>query len=265
MSTAFDSAAATYDRTFTHSRLGMAQRRQVWAHLDRSMPSHPLRVLELNCGTGIDALHMAGSGHHVLATDASEDMLAAAAANAQGLAVRGSLEFAHMDFNDLAALGRQGEFDRVLSDFGGLNCTDAAGLTALCEPMANALKQGGRFIAVLMSDRCIAETAYFLLKGRMDDAFRRWKGRPVHAAVGDGQVRTWYHSPGTVSRIFARRFRVRHVRPIGFFVPPGYLEPRFVHRPRLVRQLGRGDERLSGQRWMARFADHYLIDLERVR
>lgn len=265
MSNAFDSAATDYDRDFSRSSLGHAQRQQVWNHLAPLLASPPMRVLELNCGTGIDALHIADHGHHVLATDASPGMLRAAETNARGTAPSGSLEFEPLAFADLPARGWRGVFDLVFSDFGGLNCISGDELDPLRDPLADALTPNGRFIAVLMPDRSVVETAYFLAKGRISDAFRRWRGTPVQAPVNAGLVSTWYHAPGTMARAFAPRFRVRQLRPIGFFVPPGYLEPRFTDRPGLVRNLARGDERVRGQPWLARLADHYLIDLERVR
>ena len=49
----FDSIAARYDETFTHSRIGKAQRASVWHELDRAFPTGS-RVLEVGCGTGYD-------------------------------------------------------------------------------------------------------------------------------------------------------------------------------------------------------------------
>ncbi|WP_199899091.1 hypothetical protein, partial [Ideonella sp. B508-1] len=61
---AFDTVARDYDRDFTHSLVGMAQRRVVWDVLDdwQARRSGPGAVLELNCGTGEDALHLARAG-----------------------------------------------------------------------------------------------------------------------------------------------------------------------------------------------------------
>ena len=265
MSTAFDSAARAYDRDFSRSLLGLAQRGQVWNHLEPLLRSAPIRVLELNCGTGVDARHIASFGHSVLATDASEGMLRAARAVIEDRTGPGQVTYEHLSFADIGARAWRNAFDLVLSDFGGLNCIDKEALSVLCDPLAEALVPGGRFIAVLMPDRSLVETGYFLLKGRVPDAFRRWQKPPVQARVGDGHVATWYHSPGAMARAFSSRFRVRRLRPIGFFIPPGYLEPRFVRRPALARALSRADDRVRDQRWLARLADHYLIDLERTR
>lgn len=265
MTTSFDSAAAAYDGDFSRSQLGLAQRAQVWNHLGPLLKASAMRVLELNCGTGVDARYIASFGHSVLATDASEGMLRVAHAASDERTGTGQVIYEHLSFADIGARGWRNAFDLVFSDFGGLNCIDEEALRALCDPLAEALVPGGRFIAVLMPDRSLVETSYFLLKGRVPDAFRRWRKTPVRARVGAGEVDTWYHSPRVMSQAFSHRFRVRQLRPIGFFIPPGYLEPRFVRRPALTRALGRVDERARDQSWLARLADHYLIDLERTR
>ena len=55
---AFDSLAAKYDDLFTRSVIGRAQRGAVWeALVDRFEPG--AHILELNCGTGEDAVYLA--------------------------------------------------------------------------------------------------------------------------------------------------------------------------------------------------------------
>src|SRR5690242_10854701 len=78
----FDAMAADYDARFTQSRIGTLMRQAVWRRLDaRFQPGD--RILELNCGTGEDALHLAQRSIHVLATDLSATMVQAARAKAE--------------------------------------------------------------------------------------------------------------------------------------------------------------------------------------
>jgi len=48
---AFDTVAEDYDRIFTNSAIGRAQRDAVW-EVARTVFSPGSRILELNCGTG---------------------------------------------------------------------------------------------------------------------------------------------------------------------------------------------------------------------
>ena len=57
----WDGTADTYDQVFPETLVGKAQRNAVWRELDRAFQSGQ-RVLELNCGTGIDAVHLASRG-----------------------------------------------------------------------------------------------------------------------------------------------------------------------------------------------------------
>ncbi len=76
MQQAFDTIAEEYDTSFTNSIIGNAQREIVWSYLEKTLPKNKnLNILELNCGTGEDALWFAKKGHKVLATDISEKML----------------------------------------------------------------------------------------------------------------------------------------------------------------------------------------------
>jgi ubiquinone/menaquinone biosynthesis C-methylase UbiE len=70
----FDTLAPGYDACFTESVLGRTLRRTVWSWLDGVFAPGD-RVLELNCGTGEDALHLATRGVQLVATDASAPML----------------------------------------------------------------------------------------------------------------------------------------------------------------------------------------------
>ena len=56
----FDAVAEDYDDAFSRSILGTLMRRAVWRRLDQRFSAGD-RVLELNCGTCEDAIHL-GAG-----------------------------------------------------------------------------------------------------------------------------------------------------------------------------------------------------------
>src|ERR1051326_4126875 len=70
----FDAVAESYDDTFTKSKIGRAQRSAVWRELEKIF-FHGDRVLEIGCGTGIDACFLANRGVSVLACDSSPRMV----------------------------------------------------------------------------------------------------------------------------------------------------------------------------------------------
>ena len=64
-----------YDETFTASKIGRAQRASVWKELGRAFRSGD-RVLEIGCGTGVDACFLGDRGVSVIACDSSPQMVA---------------------------------------------------------------------------------------------------------------------------------------------------------------------------------------------
>src|SRR5579883_1611474 len=90
---AFDAIAREYDRIFTHSLLGRAQRSLVHEALQGHFRAGQY-VLDLNCGTGEDALHLASQGMSVVACDASRGMIEAAQKKAAGHVSAQEIEFA---------------------------------------------------------------------------------------------------------------------------------------------------------------------------
>src|SRR5579871_5259302 len=70
----FGAVAARYDETFTASSIGRAQRAAVWNELKKNFRAGD-RILEIGCGTGVDACFLAERGVEVLACDPSSQMI----------------------------------------------------------------------------------------------------------------------------------------------------------------------------------------------
>lgn len=269
---AFDPAAADYDRDFTRSLTGAAQRRLVRDHLDRRLaePGRPLQVLELTCGTGEDAIHMAGLGHQVLATDLSGAMLARIKAKLAEAKLAGTVRTQQLAVEALAAgepldaVNETEGFDLVFSDFGGLNCIGPEVMAALARRLAGLVRPGGRVILVVMPHLCLWEAGWNLVRLRPRAAFRRLSRGPVTARIGDQPLSIWYHGAAALRQAFAGNFACDTIRPIGLAVPPSALEPVFARRPGLIARLEAVDRRLARCGWLAGCADHLLIDLRRV-
>ena len=95
-------------------------RRAVWARCAARFASGA-RVLEMNCGTGEDALWLAHRGVQVLATDASPAMLRVAESKLAASPGSAPAQLARLAWEELGTF-EAGPFDGVLSNFGGLNC-----------------------------------------------------------------------------------------------------------------------------------------------
>src|SRR5438093_5130158 len=87
----FDAVADTYDDTFSNSSIGRVQRNLVWIEADRTFCTGQ-RILEINCGTGVDALHLANRGIEVTACDSSSRMIAVARRRLEASRVRARID-----------------------------------------------------------------------------------------------------------------------------------------------------------------------------
>ncbi len=252
--------AAGYDASFTSGSVGARLRAAVRRRLDaRFAPGHS--IVDLGCGTGEDALHLAGRGVHVLAADRSEAMVATARrkAEAAGLGALVTTRAVAIEqlAAELAASPPEPPFDGALSNFGALNCL--ADLGAVAAGLAAAVRPGGRVFLVVMGPAVPWEWLWFLSRGEPGKAFRRWR----RGGVDWRGLTVRYPTPGAVRRAFAPGFRRRALAAVGALLPPTYAEAWAARHPRLLDRLDRWERRLEAVPPLPWLADHYLLELER--
>ena len=257
---AFDQYAVSYDEEFTFSSVGKLQRGRVWKFLSRNVSpeTHP-DVLELNCGTGEDAVWFVKQGFKITATDISNEMVHVAK---QKLDNKNAAVF-QSGISEIASKLKVQKFDLVFSDFGGLNCLDAAALKELSAVFSGLLKPGVRLIFVMMSRNCRWEQWYFKRKKDFKNAFRRQSKEGVEVILFDQKFSTWYYSPNEISSFFSDYFSLNKHQPIGIALPPSYLDNYFRKRPLLLKTLHLFEKGLSGFSFLSDKADHFIIDFVR--
>lgn len=255
----FDIAALSYDVSFTHSNIGIEQRKQVYQYLDTIIStSKKLNVLELNCGTGYDANYIANKHHKVLATDISEQMISVATSKYKA----DNLNFKVQDIRSLKT-NFSPSYDLIFSDFGGFNCLDKKDIKAFFKKAFSLLNPEGRIVLVIMPYNTLWEKLYFSLKGDFKKATRRKKDTFTFANVSGVPVKTWYYNSKDIKGI-ATNFSVRKVRPIGLWVPPSYLENSILGKPWMLSILVKLDK-LFKSAVFSKYSDHYYIELEKKR
>lgn len=255
---AFDAIAAEYDVLFTESRIGQAQRDAVWKVIDCVFRPGQ-RVLEINCGTGADAVHLAGRGVYVHACDASAAMVEIAGRRVQRAGAQVTVE--RRAIEELSSVA--GLYDGVFSNFGGLNCVeDLGGAIAQIDRL---LRPGGNIVLCYLGPICAWEVAWYLSCGEPRKAFRRWRRNGGRAQLGNGDsfvVR--YPSVRALLGSFGRGFRLMEHRGVGVFVPPSYVERLAIAHPRAVDAARRLDRAVSAWPVFRSVADHVLLHLRKV-
>ncbi len=273
----FDALAGTYDEQFTNSLIGRAQREAVWRELKHVFRPGQ-RILEINCGTGVDALHLAGLGVEVLACDSSSRMIEVARERLRRMRLEASLEsapgvtlLAPVGFEVVATeeIGRLHEgdstppFDGVLSNFAGLNCVES--LETVARDLARLLKPGAPAALCLFGPCCAWEILWYLAHGRPRKAFRRLRTSGDLAQLGEGAtVRVRYPTVPALARSFAPQFRLKTWKGVGVAVPPSYVEPLAGRFPKTLSLLARADRWLGALPLVRGLGDHMLLVFERV-
>lgn len=222
----FDPAASTYDSDFTRTPLARALRGQVWSYVDPLFTPGGT-VLELGCGTGEDARHLAARGVSVVATDQSAEMLRLAAAKTAGLPVT-TARLDLLTLDPAPAVLAAAPYSGAFSNFGAVNIL--ADFAALCAFLAPLLPPGAPLVLVVMGRWCAWEIGWHLGRLRPTTAFRRLQKGGAVAHVAGAPVNVHYPSTRALRRAFSPHFRLVAQRPIGLFLPPSYLEP-LTRRP----------------------------------
>ena len=258
---AFDAIAAHYDDLFTNSFVGRAQRGVVW-----DVVRHYLRpgstVLELNCGTGEDAVFLSKCGMRVIATDISEAMIEVARSRAAQEPADGKLEFLSLAIEELATLSPAGTFDAAFSNFSGLNCV--ADLHQAAADLAGLLPAGSRAILCFSNRFCLWEVIWYLLHAQPRKAFRRWSSQPISARIRSSQVLVRYPTIRQIIAAFRPHFRVTDACGVGIAVPPSYLEPWMRRLPAALSLFKRMDSFVRRWPLFKGIGDHIVLVMERT-
>ena len=253
----FDALAARYDASFTDTELGRRYRNAVWRRFAACFPPGG-RVLELNCGTGADAVELARRGVSVLATDIAPAMVERTAAKAAAAGLADRVTTRVLDVADLGQLvGEEPNFDGALSNFGGLNCV--ADLAAVAGDLAAVLRPGAKALVCLMGPYVPGEWLWFLAHGQPRKAARRLASPVLWHGV---EIR--YPSVGQAKRAFRPAFQVSRTWGLGGLLPPPAAESCATRQPRLVELLDTVERRFETFPLLARLADHYVLELVRL-
>ena len=258
--TAFDRLAPSYDREFTNSLIGRAQRNSVWKVLQETF--HPGdNILEINCGTGEDALFLAQHGISVISCDASQEMIARAEQRRIAQPAPLPVVFCQLPTERINELAPASLFDGVFSNFSGLNCIED--LAPVAASLSHLVKDGGRLLLCFSTRICLMEIFYYLALGQKKKALRRLSGQ-TRATIDGVSLDVYYPSLNQIRRSFGPHFLLRSTTGIGVMVPPSYLEPWARNHPTTIRLLCHLETLLARVPYLRSTGDHILLCFEKV-
>ena len=229
-------------------------RSKVYDHLTRRL-APGAAILELNCGTGIDAAHLAQLGYRVHATDISPGMLARAQVRKQRLGFGEELSLQQCSFMELEKI-EGGPYDAVFSNLGGLNCVDD--LRPIVEQLPLVLRPGGLVTWVLMPKVCPWELA-LAFTGQLRLAFRRLSRHGTRAHLEGKHFRINYFSAAEAKGAFGGEFRQLEREGLSVVTPTAESKNLARRYPRLYGALAWLDDRLCTFPPFSGWGDFFII------
>jgi ubiquinone/menaquinone biosynthesis C-methylase UbiE len=216
------------------------------------------KILELNAGTGLDAVYFAGKGYKIHCTDISEGMLQQLAYKVDKLNLSELVTYQLLSFTELDKLGIN-KFDYIFSNFGGLNCTD--NLSDVFKHFSKILLPDGRVTLVIIPPVCPWEIAV-MFRGNFKTAFRRLKKRGIKANVEGVEFKTYYYSLRETVKTLGPRFHVLETQGLASISPPPYMINFPGRFSNLYKRLTQIDESVSHSFPFNRWADHFILTAE---
>lgn len=253
---AFSRTAEKYDQFGDDHPHLTRMRRKVYAHLTRFL-SPGAQILELNAGTGVDAVHLAQQGFHVHATDIAPGMLGRLRDKVEQLGLSDCVMVQECSFTDLAQV-QAGPFDAVFSNLGGLNCIPD--LTPVIDSLPNLLRPGGLVTWVLMPPICLWELA-MIFNGQARLALRRLSPRGTQAHLEGMYFKVYYFKPQQVIASFGEAYQLLALEGLSVITPTAESKTLAKRHPRLYRALSRLDDRLSTRPPWWGWGDFFIVSL----
>lgn len=254
--TAFDQLAREYDSAFTDTAVGRVLREIVWSRAAETFGASR-HVLDLGCGTGEDALHLARMGIKVTAIDASSGMIEVAREKTRRQVGIEPIEFHGVPMESVATCLLPRSFDGVFSNFGAINCV--SDLPSLAASVAGLLTPGAPLIWVIMGRRVPWEWMWYLLRGDARKALRRFRSNGVEWRG----LKISYPTPAEVIAAIEPYFVVKRVSPLGCVLPPSYAAAWLNRSPRMLDVLTRLELWAQRSTALAAWSDHYILEASR--
>jgi ubiquinone/menaquinone biosynthesis C-methylase UbiE len=256
---AFSRTAEKYDAFAEDHPHLRRMREKVYSHVIRHVPPGA-RILELNAGTGTDAVQLAQRGYTVHATDIAPGMLARLREKVDRLRLGDRVTLEERSFLTLEDV-RGAPYDAVFSDLGGLNCIPD--LTPVIRQLPNILKPGGVVTWVLMPHICLWDMVE-VFRGNFSLAFRRFSRGSVRARLEGLHFEVYYFSPRQVREWFEVEFELVDVEGLSVITPTAESKNFAKRYPRLYRVLSWLDDRLSPRWPWYGWGDFYILTMRLV-
>ena len=257
---AFSIQAKKFDELYSLNKIIEYKRERVRSHLKKFIQPGNF-ILELNSGTGEDAIWLAQQNCKVHATDIATGMLEIIQQKIKNEALENLITHEICSFTALEYLQQKGPFDLIFSNFAGLNCT--GDLYKVLASFSILLKPKGIVTLVILPQFCLWE---FLLifKGKFKTATRRlFSKNGRNARVEGHHFKCWYYNPSYIIKHLKNDFGLLTIEGLCTLVPPSYIEHFAEKYPRAYQFL-KAKENTWKEKWPWKYVgDYYIISFQK--
>jgi ubiquinone/menaquinone biosynthesis C-methylase UbiE len=257
---AFTLQSSIFDSIYSGNTIINYKRDRVRAHVENYLKPGDL-ILELNGGTGEDAVYFAQKGYKVHATDISSGMQLELKQKVQRLQLNDKVTSELCSFTELTTLRNRGPYDYIFSNFAGLNCTDK--LDKVLASFDTLLKSKGVVTLVLLPKFCLWESL-LVFKGKFKTASRRWLTyNGTNANVEGKSFKCWYYNPSFLIEQLHHNFQLLSIEGLCTMVPPSYIEGFAEKYPKAYKFLSLKEEKYKRTYPWNVIGDYYIITLQK--
>jgi len=251
---AYEAAAPDYDRQVQGDGW---MRNVLWDRYARLFCAGQT-VLDIGCGTGIDAVFLAQRGIRVLGIDASPAMIAQSRAKLAVAELEDLVDIRVMDIARIGSLSPAG-FDGIICAFAALSTT--AELDELAASVARLLVPRGILVVHLLNRWSLWEWLGLVHSSRFGAARRLGRNPMRNFIIGGRTVPHYLYHPGAAyARFFQSRFALRRAYGVGILRPPHTVQriPSVI-----VGALDRLERPLRGLPPFRDWGRFFVLELER--
>ena len=256
---AFNKQSFLFDDLYSANTIIQYKRERVRKHVEQFLKPNST-ILELNAGTGEDAVYFAQKDHYIHATDISAGMLEILTQKVMHHGLAGKISSELCSFTALENLNDKGPYDLIFSNFAGLNCTDE--LNKVLQSFKLLLKPGGVVTLVILPRFCLWETL-LILRGKFKTASRRFfSSRGASSHIEGKYFKCWYYDPSYIIRHCKDSFDMLGIEGLCTIVPPSYIEHFAERHSRFYEFLVKKENQLK-DKWPWKYiGDYYIISLK---
>lgn len=261
VATAFSKQSQKFDDIFSHNTIIQYKRSRVRDHfLQYLQPKSS--ILEINCGTGDDAIYFAQHNHKVHATDISKGMQQVLQQKIVAYNLQSNISNELCSFTELKSLKNKGPYHAIFSNFAGLNCT--ANLVDVLHSFNELLIEEGIVTLAIMPKFCLWETL-LICKGQIKIATRRFINRYGSKAHVEGEFfNCSYYNASYIIKHLKPNFKLLSIEGLCTFVPPSYMLGFAEKYPSLFNFLKNIEDKVK-TKWPWKYmGDYYIISLQKI-